>query len=233
VAVVAALLLHIAVLAGLIVLPSHRLEDDKAPQTDVVTLMFQPPAEAPPDVIPPTEAPPPEPQPPPLPPEAAVPVPDIPLPLPPPQPEATVPVPAIPPPPAVPRPKAARPRPAAPAPTEAPRAPSAEPPPPATAAPSEDVLGPYRNILAAHLRPYRRYPALARSRREEGMVVVHVTVQRDGRIVAMSIEHGSGFDQLDREALATLKRADPLPPIPPGVPGTTMELAFPISFQME
>jgi protein TonB len=101
------------------------------------------------------------------------------------------------------------------------------------AAPSEDIIGPYRNSLAAHLRPYQHYPLLARSRHEEGLVVVHVTVQRDGHIAAMSIEHGSGFESLDREALATLKRADPLPPVPAGMPGATMELSFPLRFQME
>jgi protein TonB len=104
---------------------------------------------------------------------------------------------------------------------------------PAVASPPADVLGPYRNSLASHLRPYQRYPALARARHEEGLVVIHVTIQRDGHIAAMSIEHGSGSESLDREALATLKRADPLPPMPAGVPGAVMELVFPLRFHLE
>jgi periplasmic protein TonB len=100
-------------------------------------------------------------------------------------------------------------------------------------APPADVIGPYRNSLAAHVQPYQRYPALARARREEGLVVLRVTIERDGHIAAMSIEHGSGSESLDREALATLKRADPLPPIPAGVPGATIDLVFPLRFHLE
>lgn len=74
---------------------------------------------------------------------------------------------------------------------------------------------------------------MARNRREEGLVVLHVTIQRDGHIAAMSVEHGSGSDLLDREAIATLKRAEPLPPIPTGVPGTTLDLVFPLRFHLE
>jgi protein TonB len=94
-------------------------------------------------------------------------------------------------------------------------------------------LGAYRDRLAAHLKAYQRYPAMARARREEGLVVVDVTIQRDGEIVAMMIKRGSGSHSLDDEALATLKRADPLPAMPPDVPGQTMALMFPLRFHLE
>ncbi len=70
-------------------------------------------------------------------------------------------------------------------------------------------------------------------RREEGLVVVNVTIQRDGQIVAMSIQHGSGSPLLDEGALATLKRADPLPAMPADMPGATMALLFPLRFHLE
>jgi protein TonB len=216
----------------------------------------EPPADAPPPaapVVPIPDVPPPA--------EPAVPVPDVPppaepaVPVPnvPPPPEQAVPVPEIRPPPQAAAParapipnkaSAARPRPRAPPssvpPSSAP--PSSAPPSstnlaaprsPETTTPSENVIGPYRNSLAAHVQVYERYPALARARRAEGIVVLHVTIQRDGQIAAMSIEHGSGWEPLDREALATLKRADPLPPVPASVPGATIDLVFPLSFRLE
>jgi protein TonB len=64
-------------------------------------------------------------------------------------------------------------------------------------------------------------------------VVIDVTIQRSGEIVAMTIEHGSGSRSIDDEALATLKRADPLPAIPADVPGATMALMFPLRFHLE
>jgi len=49
----------------------------------------------------------------------------------------------------------------------------------------------------------------------------------------MSIDRGSGSEVLDREALATLRRAEPLPPVPAGVAGTTIDLVFPLRFHLE
>ena len=101
------------------------------------------------------------------------------------------------------------------------------------ALPSGDVLGPYRNALATHLQTYRRYPLLARTRHEQDTVRVRVLVRRNGQIDSVAIDQGSGPDRLDREALATLRRAEPLPPIPASVAGETMGLVFPLSFRLE
>ncbi len=162
-------------------------------------------------------------------------------PEPPPQPQPPPAQPLPPPPPSSPRP----PTPTRPRPPRAPAANLAERPtspaapatsPPAATpsrAPSADELGAYRDRLAAHLKPYQRYPAIARTRREEGLVVVDVTIRRSGEIVAMTIEHGSGSQALDDEALATLKRAEPLPAMPAEVPGATMALKFPLRFHLE
>jgi len=74
---------------------------------------------------------------------------------------------------------------------------------------------------------------MARAGREQGLVVVDVTIRRDGRIVAMTIGRGSGSRLLDEAALDTLKRADPLPAMPAGVPGATMALVLPLRFHLE
>jgi periplasmic protein TonB len=246
-ACLAALILHLMVLAALLLVPRDALHDNEAAEPMAVTLVTEPPAAeaapapAPPVETPPVEPPPPLVVPPPEPPPEIPPPPELtPPPDVPPPPEAA-PVPDVPPPPPPPPPRAAakpapaRPRPAAPPPSPAPAssAPGAEPRAPVPSAAPADVIGPYRNSLAAHVQPYQRYPALARARREEGLVVLHVTIERDGRIAAMSIEHGSGSESLDREALATLKRADPLPPVPPSLPGATIDLVFPLRFHLE
>jgi protein TonB len=223
------------------------------PQSEVQPQPPPPPAEAPPPEAqtppppPESQAPPPpvEPEAPPPPPPPEVPAPPPPVLEPPPQPPPP-PVPHPPPPsphPPVQSPPAFRPRtvPAARSPTtnlaERPT-PSSAPATPTQAAPqarppSASELGAYRDRLAAHLKAYQRYPALARTRREEGLVVVDVTIRRDGGIVTMTIEHGSGSQLLDDEALATLKRADPLPAMPTEVPGATMALMFPLRFHLE
>jgi periplasmic protein TonB len=74
---------------------------------------------------------------------------------------------------------------------------------------------------------------VARARGQQGTVLVRVTIQRDGQIATTTIEQGSGSELLDREALAALKRADPLPAIPDTMPGATLVLEFPLRFQLE
>ena len=162
-------------------------------------------------------------------PTEAVPAPEMPLPPVPPPPPPSRPIPRAEPV----RPRSAAAPPNASKPSSSPATPEPRPSEPVAALPSADVLDPYRHSLADHLRPYQRYPALSRIRHEQGLVVVHVTIQRDGQIAAMSIEHGSGFEALDREALATLKRADPLPPVPASIPGAPLELVFPLRFQLD
>ena len=98
---------------------------------------------------------------------------------------------------------------------------------------ASDGLEPYRNNLASHVRAFQKYPALARARRQEGLVVVHVKVERDGHILSMAVEQGSGSALLDQEALATLKRAEPMPAVPSVVPGAVVDLVFPLRFALE
>lgn len=222
-----AALLHLTVLIIVLCLPSRPLVEDPAQPNQAVTIVVEPPpteappseAEQPPSASEPqTEAAPPHPEP------ATVAMPDIPPPPPPARP-------------LVPKPAPVRPRRIERPPIVRPAAPevAAEPSLPVVtvAPPSGDVLGPYRNALATHLQTYRRYPLLARIRHEQGTVRVRVLVRRNGQIDSLAIDQGSGSDRLDREALATLRRAEPLPPIPASVAGETMELVFPLSFRLE
>lgn len=56
-------------------------------------------------------------------------------------------------------------------------------------------------------------------------------MNRAGRVLSASIARGSGYAALDREALATLRRAEPLPKIPPDKPDE-VELSVPVEFFM-
>ncbi|WP_156803357.1 energy transducer TonB family protein [Frateuria aurantia] len=69
--------------------------------------------------------------------------------------------------------------------------------------------------LLARLEHYRRYPAQARRGHQHGLVVLRLKIDRDGALLAADIVQGCGHAMLDREALATARRARQLPPIPP------------------
>lgn len=60
---------------------------------------------------------------------------------------------------------------------------------------------------AGHLRnPPPPYPEMSRRLKEEGRVVLRVTVSSEGRPQAVSLHQSSGFDRLDQAAIKGVKR---------------------------
>lgn len=109
--------------------------------------------------------------------------------------------------------------------TTAPVSRPAPPSPSASTAPQD-----WKARLLAHLESKKRYPPSAQRLRQEGVVHVRFTMDRAGRVLTARIERASGRSLLDREALALLERAQPLPPPPVEVQGATLELVAPVEF---
>lgn len=84
-------------------------------------------------------------------------------------------------------------------------------------------------LLLAHLEKYRRYPARARAARQQGVVYVRFRMNRVGYVLSASVLRSSGVFPLDRAALDTLHRAQPLPAIPQNKPDE-LELTVPVEF---
>lgn len=107
-------------------------------------------------------------------------------------------------------------------------APRSLPAPPANHA-SSNAEATWEALLLAHLEKYRRYPAAARARREQGVAHVTFRMDRQGRLLSAAIARSSGSAALDRAALETLRRAQPLPAIPDDKPDP-LELSVPVEF---
>ena len=88
------------------------------------------------------------------------------------------------------------------------------------------------NIIRPHLLRFYNYPASARSKSEEGVVVVSFTISRQGRLVSRRIAKSSGYSELDTEALATLQRAQPFPPPPPGLNDAQFAFTLPMRYNI-
>ena len=107
-------------------------------------------------------------------------------------------------------------------------APPNRPAPPAASAAAAAQT--WQGRLLAHLERRKRYPAEARARRLQGVAHVRFTIDRQGRVLSAAVERSSGHAALDREALALLQRAQPLPAPPAETLGERITLTVPVEF---
>lgn len=90
-------------------------------------------------------------------------------------------------------------------------------------APPSSATARFQQTLLRHVARYQRYPKAARAARLRGAVDVLFSMRRDGSLVGVWVKTSSGESLLDREALDAIRRAQPLPPIPPELPDPVNE----------
>ncbi|MEO9599390.1 energy transducer TonB [Parasphingorhabdus sp.] len=115
-------------------------------------------------------------------------------------------------------------------PVEKTTAPETSPLPPASQ--HSNVEASWEAQLLAHLERFRRYPASAKARREQGIAYIRFTMDKQGQLISAQLARSSGSRRLDKAALATIKRAAPFPKPPQDLPGISLELTVPIEFFM-
>ena len=93
-----------------------------------------------------------------------------------------------------------------------------------------DAIPSWKSALVARLERYKRYPAEAQSRGESGVAQLAFSVDRGGSVHHAHIVRGSGSSSLDRETLALVERAAPMPPPPPEVTGAQIPVVVPIRY---
>jgi protein TonB len=104
---------------------------------------------------------------------------------------------------------------------------------PATAIPSDASTSGTAPRLVQHvdyLEPLQlTYPRPAKRRRAQGMVLVHVFIDSEGRPRVVNLYRSSGDSDLDREALRAVRKARFRPPSVNGVP-ESVQVLVPVNF---
>ena len=90
----------------------------------------------------------------------------------------------------------------------------------------------WKSQLAAHLQRFKRYPADAQARGEQGVAMLHFTIDRNGRVLSSRLSRSSGNASLDRETLTLAQRAQPFPRPPADVAGQTFPFDVPIRYSV-
>lgn len=107
--------------------------------------------------------------------------------------------------------------------------PSASPPAMADL-PSNEAIA-WRALVQTHLAQYRLYPPGAAHDGQQGVALVQFTVDRHGNVSQAWVATSSGIASIDRETIAAILRAQPLPPFPSGWP-ETLDIRLPVAFRL-
>jgi len=118
-----------------------------------------------------------------------------------------------------------------PAPTQTAEAAPANVPAPAAPAISPQQVS-WQSKLGSYLQRFRRYPASAQQRGKEGVVLMQLTVLRDGTVASARIVQSSGAEDLDAAAVDWVARAAPLPRFTDDMAQTQVALTVPFRFTL-
>lgn len=133
----------------------------------------------------------------------------------------------------------------APAPKTATAQPSPPPPPAAVPAPApkpvaaapkanaaEELFNVYRSNI--YKLTYRNtiYPPRSINLKQEGVIVLKIKINREGRVIGMSEEQTSEFASLNKAAETAVKRSAPYPAPPDGLKGESFEISIPFNFKL-
>lgn len=91
----------------------------------------------------------------------------------------------------------------------------------------------YLAAITRHVAGFFRYPAEAARTQTTGIVYVRFVIDKHGRPSALSVEVGSGQPMLDSYALALMRQAAPLPPIPEHMHIDQLTAVLPIVFMLQ
>jgi periplasmic protein TonB len=91
----------------------------------------------------------------------------------------------------------------------------------------------YLHQVRSLLERNKIYPQQARSRNEQGTVVVRFTISANGGIGGVSLSRSSGHSSLDQAAQETVSRVGRFPPIPADVQKSSLSIEVPLSFRLQ
>lgn len=90
----------------------------------------------------------------------------------------------------------------------------------------------YFSLISAHLNRRKTYPVEAKRARQEGVVTIRFTVDRNGNVSGVSVKRGSGHALLDQATLDLLQRVAPLPRMPASMQRDSVTLSLPIEYSL-
>lgn len=98
--------------------------------------------------------------------------------------------------------------------------------------PSTLWLAEYTQTISGQIGRQKLYPQIARLRGWQGTTVIAIRLAADGSVLDTRIAESSGHDVLDRQALAMVRQAEPLPPFPVNAAADPQIVRLPVVFTL-
>lgn len=116
--------------------------------------------------------------------------------------------------------------------------PQALPPPvtlqaPAARVPSTALLSAYGEAISQALARYKEYPRIAHLRGWQGAVTMRLRVAPSGRLLDAEVHTSSGYEVLDKQALAMASKVERLPAPPEELRDREIAVLVPVVFRLE
>ncbi len=94
-------------------------------------------------------------------------------------------------------------------------------------------IGGWQKEVNTAIAKKQSYPRAALRKEIEGKVRVEINVDREGNIVAHSLQSSSGHDILDREVPKLMKRVSPLPVPPADASDSELTMVVPLAWALQ
>ena len=93
------------------------------------------------------------------------------------------------------------------------------------------VIESYGALLTQHISNFKKYPRIAQRRVWEGDILLEITLNKNSKVLDIKIISESRYDVLNKEAIAMIKRAQPLPKAK-NINSETFKVFVPVAFKL-
>jgi protein TonB len=95
----------------------------------------------------------------------------------------------------------------------------------------KDIITRYEQLISAWIDKFKPEKLMVSGQPDRAVASIRIRIDRRGNIRFLELEKSSGLEELDRAALDTVRRANPVPAAPAGYPsGDQIEFIVPVVF---
>ena len=94
----------------------------------------------------------------------------------------------------------------------------------------QKVIESYGALLTRHISAFKKYPRIAQRRIWEGDILLELTLNKNSKILNIKVINESKYEVLNKEAVAMIERAQPLPKAN-NIKSETFKVFVPVAFK--